>query len=195
VGTGSPESHAEVYAALQGGVPTLFDFATPMPFVELQKMLDEANAWGLHCYDKSCYVEGLSDDVIDVLTEHFPEKVSPLSIVLFYRLNGEYSRVQEDATAFSGGRSPRFGVFVIGVCPAPEMFAHEREWVRSIGEALQPLSIEDGAYVNGTTEFDALNQVQAAYGSEKYARLVEIKTKYDPDNVFHRNANIAPASG
>jgi len=137
VGTGTPESHAEVFAALRGGVPALFDFATPMPYVELQKMLDEANAWGFHCYDKGCYVEALSDDVIDALTEHFPKKISPLSLVLFYRLDGAFSRVEEDATAFSGGRSPRFAVFVIGVCPAPEMLAGEREWVRSMAAALR----------------------------------------------------------
>ena len=104
VGTGSAESHAEVFDALHG-VPVLFDFATPMPYVELQKMLDEANAWGFHCYDNGCYVETLSDDVIDAVTEHFPRKTSPLSIVLFYRLDGAFSRVAEDATAFSGGRS------------------------------------------------------------------------------------------
>ena len=59
-----------------------------MPYVELQKMLDEANAWGFYGYDKGCYVEELSDEVIDVLTEHFPRKTSPLSLVLFYRLDG-----------------------------------------------------------------------------------------------------------
>ena len=172
VGTGSLESHAEVLAALHGDVPALFEFATPMPFVELQKMLDEANAWGLHSYDKSCYVDALSDDVIDALTEHFPKKVSPLSLVLFYRLDAAFSRVAEDATAFSGGRSPRFAAFVIGVCPVPDMFAAERKWVRTLADALRPLSINDGAYINGITDFDAVNPVQAAYGPAKYARLV-----------------------
>jgi len=193
VGTGTAECHAEVFDALRG-VPVLFDFATPMPYVELQKMLDEANAWGFHCYDKGCYVETLSDDVIDAVTEHFPQKVSPLSLVLFYRLDGAFSRVTEDATAFSGGRSPRFAVFVIGVCPAPEMLAAEREWVRSMADALRTVSVDDGVYVNGMTDFDALSPVQAAYGPEKYARLVDIKTKYDPHNVFRHNANIAPGS-
>lgn len=192
VGTGSPESHAAVYDALAGDVPTLFGFATPMPFVELQKMLDEANAWGLHCYDKGCYVDTLSDGVIDALTEHFPNKVSPLSIVLFYRLDGAYSRIHDDATAFSGGRSPRYAVFVIGVCPDPDMFVPERDWVRSMADALAPMSVDDGTYVNGMTDFDALRPVHSAYGPEKYSRLVQIKTTYDPHNVFHRNANIAP---
>lgn len=193
VGTGDPEGHADVVARLRD-VPTLFDFTTPMPYVELQKMLDEANAWGFHCYDKGCYVETLSDDVIDTVTQHLPQKTSPLSLVLFYRLDGVFSSVADDATAFSGGRSPRFAVFMIGVCPAPEMLAAEREWVRSMAEALRPLSVDDGVYVNGMTDFDSLSPVRAAYGPEKYARLVDIKTKYDPHNVFHRNANIVPAA-
>ncbi len=50
-----------------------------------------------HCYDKGCHVETLSDEVIDAVTEHFPKKVSPLSIVLLYRLGGAFSRVREDA--------------------------------------------------------------------------------------------------
>ena len=194
VGTGTPEQHAEVVAALREGTPPLVEFASPMPYVELQKMLDEANAWGLHCYDKGCYVDELSDDVIDVVTEHVPGKVSPLSIALFYRLDGAYSRVDEGATAFSGGRSSRFALFAIGVCPVPEMFDAERAWVRGFAEALGPVSTDDGVYVNGMTDFDARTPVRTAYGPEKYARLVDIKTAYDPDNVFHCNANILPAA-
>jgi FAD/FMN-containing dehydrogenase len=195
VGTGTPERHAEVCAALGSGVAPLFEFDTPMPYVELQKMLDEANAWGLHSYDKGCYVDDLSDDVIAALTAQVPNKTSPLSLVLFYRLDGAFSRVAEDATAFGGGRSPRFAVFMIGVCPVREMLPTEREWVRAMADALRPAAADDGIYVNGMTDFDAISSVQMAYGPAKYSRLVEIKTKYDPDNVFHRNANIVPALG
>lgn len=194
MGTGTPESHGEVLARLRDGVAPLVDFATPMPYVELQKMFDEANAWGLHCYDKGCYVEALSDEVIDVFTQNLPDKTSPMSVVLFYRLDGAFARVQEDATAFSGGRSPRWAVFVIGVCPEDEMLAAERQWVRSMADGFQAVSAEDRFYVNGVTDFDSHSPVEAAYGPEKYARLVDIKTKYDPHNVFHRNANITPAS-
>jgi FAD/FMN-containing dehydrogenase len=192
VGTGSPESHADVVASLVAGPGPLFQFATPMPYVELQKMLDEANDWGFHCYDKGCYVDDLSDDVIDVFAEHLPQKTSPLSLVLCYRLDGAYSRVAEDATAFSGGRSPRYAVFIIAGTPVPEMLPAEREWVRGMAEALAPLS-SDGVYVNAVTDFDAArNPVEAAYGSTKYARLVDIKTAYDPAGIFHSNADIAP---
>ena len=162
-----------------------------MPYVELQKMLDEANAWGFYCYDKGAYFDELSDDVIDALTEHFPRKVSPLSLALFYRLDGAYSRVPEDATAFSGGRSARFAMFAIGVCPVAEMFPAEREWVRSLAEALRPYAAQDGSYVNGLTDFDP-DQVRQAYGAQKFARLVEIKAAYDPGNLFHGNADLSP---
>jgi FAD binding domain-containing protein/berberine-like enzyme len=192
VGFGDATEHADVLDRARAAVPPIVDFATPMPYVELQKMLDEANAWGMHAYDKGCYVDELSDGVIDAVLEHFPRKKSPLSIALFYRLDGAYSRVPEDATAFSGGRSPRFGVFIIGGSPVPEMFSGEREWVRSMAAALRPFAAQDGSYVNGSAEFDQLDPVQAAYGAAKFARLVEIKAKYDPANMFHSAADIAP---
>jgi FAD/FMN-containing dehydrogenase len=192
VGFGSAESHAAVLERARAAVPPLVDFASPMPYVALQQMMDEGNAWGFHAYDKGCYVEDLSDDVIDALVEHFPKKSSPLSLVLFYRLDGAFSRVPEDATAFSGGRTPRYAAFMIGVCPVAEMFPGERAWVRSMADALRPFAARDGAYVNGIAEFDGDDSVTAAYGAQKYARLLEVKATYDPTNLFHSSADLVP---
>ena len=115
--------------------------------------------------------------------------------MLFYRLDGAYSRVDEEATAFSGGRSQGSRVFVIGVLPGTrDARRRARVGARAVAEALAPLYADDGVYVNGMTDFDARTPVRTAYGPEKYARLGDIKTKYDPDNVFHCNANIAPAA-
>ncbi len=192
-GFGSPKSHEQTMARLREGLPPLFDFVTPMPYVALQQMLDEANAWGLHSYDKGCYVEDLSDEVISALTAAMPDKTSPMSLVLFYRLDGAYSRVADDATAFSGGRSPRYGCFIIGVCPQADQLEAERDWVRSTWQALLPHALGSGAYVNSMTDFED-DRLRASYGAEKFARLARIKAAYDPGNVFHRNANIKPAS-
>ena len=112
--------------------------------------------------------------------------------MLFYRLDGAYSAVPEDATAFSGGRSPRFGVFIIGVCPAPEMMPAERDWVRSLAEALRPFAAGDGSYINASTTSRTLDPVDAAYGAAKFARLVEVKAEYDPTDLLHGNARVAP---
>jgi hypothetical protein len=193
VGFGSAEEHAAVLERARAAVPPLVEFATPMPYVELQKMLDEANAWGFYAYDKGCYLAELSDEVIDAFTEQFPRKTSPMSIVLLYRLDGAYSRVPEDATAFSGGRSARFAVFMIGVCPVKEMFEGERDWVRSMAAALRPYALADGSYINGLTDFGT-GEVQQAFGAGKYSRLLEVKAKYDPGNMFHGSADLSPAS-
>ncbi len=130
---GAPSTTPRPLAAMQGGPQPLFAFATPMPYVELQKMLDEANAWGLHCYDKGCYVDALSDDVIEAVTSTSPTRPRRCRSSCSTGSTAAFSRVPEDATAFSGGRSPRFAVFVIGVCPVPEMLPAERDWVRAAG--------------------------------------------------------------
>jgi FAD/FMN-containing dehydrogenase len=191
-GFGSQEEHATVVTRLRKKLPPLFDLVTPIPYVELQKMLDEANAFGLYAYDKALYLEAFSDDVIAVVAEHLPRKTSPHSPVLFYRLDGAYSRVRDDDTAFGGGRSPRWVIFIVGLAEGHDGLAAERQWVRSFWDALQPHAMGIGSYVNGESEF-ARDRVQESYGPAKYSRLARIKAIYDPDNVFHLNANIRPA--
>jgi hypothetical protein len=190
-GFGVPERHDEVMTRIRQALPPLWEFASPMPYVALQQLLDEANAWGLHNYEKGTYVEALTDDVIDVVFEKLPEKSSPLSLLIFYSLDGAYSAVGEQDTAFGGGRSPRFAIFIVAVCPTPDLLPLDRAWVRSTWEALLPHTVGIGSYVNAMTEGEE-DRVRASYGPEKYERLVRAKQIYDPDNVFHRNANIRP---
>jgi FAD/FMN-containing dehydrogenase len=190
-GFGSQEEHEGVLDRLRALPPT-FEFVTPMPYVALQQLLDEANAWGQHYYDKGGYVPDLSDEVIDVVTSHVPQKASPLSVTLFYRLDQAYSDVPDSATAFSGGRSPRYGMFVIAVSPTAEGLPAEREWVRAFYRALEPL-MSDETYVNALSDGVDDNKVRSSYGKVKYDRLAELKQAYDPTNLFRRNANIRPA--
>ncbi|MEI8407984.1 MULTISPECIES: FAD-binding oxidoreductase [unclassified Kribbella] len=192
-GFGSPEEHEQVLAELRTALPPLVEFASPMPYTALQQLLDEGNAWGFHCYDKGLYLDDLSDEAIQVITEHMPLKQSPASVLLFYRLDQAYTAVDDDATAFSGARAPGYAAFLIAVCPTPEMLEHDRAWVRSFAEALRPYSRGLGSYVNAIGDENAgEDRVRASYGA-KYDRLAAIKAQYDPDNLFHRNANIRPA--
>jgi FAD/FMN-containing dehydrogenase len=189
---GTPE-HARLVTEIRQALPPLFDLVAPIPYVALQQILDEANAWGSHSYDKGTYIESLSDEVIEVITEHLPRKNSPMSVLLFYRLDGAYSRVGDDETAFSGDRSPRYGAFIEGLAPDANRLADERRWVRDLWAALRPHAIGSGdGYVNGTTDYHD-DEIRNSYGAAKYERLATIKAEYDPDNVFHLNANITPA--
>ena len=188
---GDSSEHQRLVDHVRRQLPPLFDLVTPMPYVALQSMLDEPNAWGFYGYDKGAYVEELTDEVIDMLTEHGPKKNSPLSLLIFYRLDQAYSEVGEEDTAYSGGRSPRyFGTFV-ALCPTQQLLVPEREWVQSLFSALEPHLISNGTYVNVLVEADDA-RIRASYGP-KYDRLSSIKRKYDPENVFRRNANIKPA--
>jgi FAD/FMN-containing dehydrogenase len=107
-------------------------------------------------------------------------------------LDGAYCQVGDDDTAFSGGRSPRYAIFMSGLASTPEPLAADRAWVRSFWDALRPYAIGIGSYVNGMAEFEE-DRVRASYGTAKYQRLATIKAEYDPDNVFHCNANIKPS--
>ncbi|HEX7994337.1 MAG TPA: FAD-binding oxidoreductase [Streptosporangiaceae bacterium] len=193
-GFGSAEQHAQIAGEIRQGAPPLFEIVTPMPYVDLQKLFDEANAWGFYSYDMTTYLEDLSDDVLDVVTEQMPAKTSPLSNMLLYRLDAAYSQVGDDETAFGGGRSPRYGAFINGIALDGGALPPEREWVRGFWDALRPFAIGSGdGYVNANSDYRD-DRVRNTYGARKYDRLARIKAEYDPDNALHRNANIRPAA-
>ena len=192
-GFGGDDSHANALARFREALPPLFEFATPLPYVEVQKLIDQSHDWGGHYHEKTCFVDDISDSVIDIVTEHVPRKNSPMSIVLFYRLDGAYSDVAEDATAFSGTRTPKYAVFPIGATPDAASLPAERSWVRALWNDLHPHATATGAYLNAMADLD-VDRVLAAYGPAKYERLRRIKAEYDPHNVFHRNANITPGT-
>jgi hypothetical protein len=78
-GFGSAQEHEAIVARIREELPPLFDLVTALPYVQLQQMFDEANAFGFRAYDKSLYLEDLSEDAITVVAEHLPGKASPLS--------------------------------------------------------------------------------------------------------------------
>ncbi len=192
-GFGTPEEHAEQAQRLRAALPPLFEFITPVPYTALQQMQDEGTAWGQLWYEKGTQLPDLTDDVIDVLTEHFPRRTSPLSMFAFYRLDQAYSEVDEDATAYGGGRSPRYAATLVAAVHDLDTWAKEREWIRGVWSALQPYSLGIGDYINAMTEFEE-DRIKASYGPAKYDRLARIKAVYDPRNIFRSNMNIPPAT-
>ena len=191
-GLGSAEDHARVIEPARAALTPLFELVTPIPYTALQQMLDEASPWGIHAYEKALYLDDLTDGAIAVITEHAHLRQSPMSFMPVFPFGGAYAEVPDDATAFGGSRRARFAFNITAPCPDPELFDAERAWVRSFWEALRPHSSGLGSYVNFMSEYEE-DRVRAAYGAEKYDRLTRIKAEYDPDNVFHLNANIKPA--
>ena len=188
---GSAEAHAEAIRPLHDLAP-LFTFVTPIPYVALQQMLDESAPWGIRGYEKAVYLAEFSDAVIDAGIDALPLRKSPMSITPIFPLGGAFGDVGDDETAFGGSRSARWVYNIAAVAAEPEVLAADREWARQLSATLTPHAME-GVYVNFLNEpTDA--GVQAAYGRTKYDRLATVKKTWDPDNVFHHNANIAPAA-
>lgn len=142
-------------------------------------------------YEKALYLDDLTDEAIAVLAGRAGEKTSPMSFAPIFRLDGAYSLIDDDATAYGGRRSPLYVVNIAAVSPDPDALAADRAWVRSMWDALRPLAASGSGYVNFMTEPDE-DRVRASYGEAKYQRLAQIKATYDPGNVLHRNANIKP---
>jgi FAD/FMN-containing dehydrogenase len=171
------------------GRPVL-DTVGPKPYVTHQQALDPAFPHGRHYYWKSHKVTALSDGVIDVLAAHAPALTSPLSTIAVFTGGGAAARVPEDTTAYAH-RDARHDINIVAAwLPADPDPDRHVAWVRALFAALTPHS--SGVYVNFTSD-DALQRVrEAAYGPQKWRRLVVLKTTYDPANVFRFNANIPP---
>ncbi len=193
VGFGSAEEHAQALQPIRSSMPPLFGLVTPIPYAQLQQMFDEGNPWGILAYEKALYLDELGDDAISVFAEHLPRKSSPLSFVPVFYVAGAYQSEGEEDTAFGGSRSAHFVFNIAAISPAPDLFAADRAWVRDFWQALRPYAGNSGSYVNFMTEQEE-DRVRAAYGPSKLERLSRIKARYDPDNVFHQNVNIKPAT-
>ena len=166
------------------------DAVVRKPYVAHQKMFDPALPHGRRYYWKSHRLPPMNDDIIGIMCEHAGKITSPFSTLGLFTFGGAVARVPADATAF-GHRDAAHDLNIVGAWldddPEPE---RHRAWVRGFFDALEPHS--RGVYVNFTSD-DSQERVRAAaYGAEKWARLVELKRKYDPKNFFRQNANIPP---
>ena len=193
VGFGDAEAHAELIDPVREAIAPLIELVTPIPYTALQQMFNGSAPWGILAYEKAVYLDELSDSAIEVILAEQPKKAFPLSFLPIFVLGGAYGRAADDATAFGGSRSLTYMVNIAAAAPTPELYETERAWVQTFWSALTPHAAGVGSYVNFMTEYEE-DRVRAAYGPLKYERLAAIKARYDPDNLFHLNANIPPAA-
>lgn len=160
---------------------------SPMPYPALQAMLDAAWLSGRRNYFKGGFLDGLGDDVIDVLIDSAATR-GPLCQWHLHQLGGAFARVGEDDTAFSN-RGAAYAHNVLSVWTDAVEDEKHKAWARETAARLEPFG-SGGAYVNFLTETGS-KTTRAAYGS-KYPRLSDLKRRYDPENRFRLNQNIRP---
>jgi FAD/FMN-containing dehydrogenase len=160
----------------------------PMPYVQWQQAFDPLLTPGARNYWKSHNFTQLADGVLDRVMEYAETLPSPQCEIFIGLLSGAANTGPAGATAYSG-RDARFVMNVHGRWAEASEDERCIAWSRAFFQAAAPYA-SSGAYVNFMTE-DEAGRVSSAYGSN-YARLAEIKKRYDPENIFHFNQNIVP---
>jgi FAD/FMN-containing dehydrogenase len=169
----------------------LLDLVGPAPYVGFQSALDSTVVHGWNYYWKSTYLPELSDDLIDVLTERAFSCSSPYAAM--FHMKGAVSRVADGGTAF-GNRQVSHAITLDPVWRPGEDFGdRDTAWAKRLFVALD--RFREGVYVNFLGGDEDPGRIHEAYGQVVYNRLVDVKTRYDPENVFHHNQNIRPRTG
>ena len=186
--SGPPEGgETEVRPVRELGRP-LEDLIQPMTYCEVQSAFDADFPPGIRHYWKSSNIDELDDDLIDTMVASMKAAPSLQPMVFLERFGGAVARVPGEATAF-GHRDSEYDLVIASMwTDAADDEAHVT-WARSFWDAVQPYSTED-VYVNYLSE-EGEERVRAAYGHH-YERLVELKRRYDPENVLRSNQNIRP---
>jgi len=161
----------------------------PTPYAGFQTAFDPLLGAGGRNYWKSNNFSTLTDAALDVVIAAAGRLPGPECEIFMAQLGGAMARVKADATAFVG-RDAQYIMNVHGRWSDPADDARVRTWAREVFEAAAPHATGSG-YVNFLTE-DEGERVAASYGAN-HARLQTLKQRFDPDNLFRMNLNIAPA--
>jgi FAD/FMN-containing dehydrogenase len=188
---GAAEEGARVLRPLKQDVgPPAVDLIDHMPYTAFQAIVDPFSPKGWLNYHRGEHLAALPDDAIDAYVEHGARVGSPMSQMILFRHGGAIARVPEDATAASHRDAP-YMWHPIAAWSDPAESEREIGWVRASSAAMAPFTT-GGVYLNFEQD-EGERHVRAGYSPEKYARLVALKDKYDPDNLFRINQNIAPS--
>jgi len=162
----------------------------PMPYTALQSMLDAGFPHGLQVHWRSEFVTSIPDNFIEAAVSAFEKVPSPLSALMLEQFGGAVSRVPRDATAFDQ-RDSNYNFVIVSRWADPSQAQPNVDWARATSDAAKPFT-NGRVYVNYIGAGEAPDRVRAAFGADKYEKLVAIKRKYDPMNVFRINQNIVP---
>jgi hypothetical protein len=165
------------------------DLVQPTPYVALQSMLDAGNPTGLHEYFKVDWLGSLSEEAIDTVVAHGDRLPAPFGQLILAPMGEAVSRSAEKDMALSVVDAPWL-YFCLSMWMDPAEDERNTAWARGFAAAMR--SFGHGTAFSNFIEPDEGGRLRASYGEERYERLVELKRRWDPDNLFRLNQNIAP---
>ena len=186
---GDPMQGEKLMAPVRRFGSPLADTIGPMSYVQLNSLLDAAVPYGgVQRYWKSSFLRELENDVLDIMVDRAGTMRSPMSMVGFFHVHGAATRVNPNETAFSL-RDDQWDYDVISQWTDPAETVGHVQWTREYWSAVEPFASGE-VYVNHLDAEEA-GRITGAYSSN-YNRLVALKNKYDPTNLFRLNQNIRP---
>ena len=188
--SGDPADAERDLAPLRALGDPVFDLLGPQPYTEVQSYLDDTEPDGHHYYWRTEFLAGLEDGLLAGMRELFADCPVPEAELGVLHLEGALNERPADDGAV-GNRDARYVLGVKGIWAQGDPSAGRfSQWVRDAGARLRPWST-GATYINFQTADEGDDRVRATYGAN-YDRLVEVKRRYDPDNLFRANRNIRP---
>ena len=185
---GDMEKAEEVFKPIRAKKTPSLDFVGPMPVPTLQTLFDALYPPGLLWYWKADYIKDLSPEAIKLHVEYGKKLPTPFSTMHLYNISGAASKVGRSETAWNY-RDANYAMVIVGISNDVTDKEKITTWAKDYWSAIHPYSM-GGAYVNFMMD-EGADRVKASYG-DNYKKLAQVKTKYDPDNLFRVNQNIKP---
>jgi FAD/FMN-containing dehydrogenase len=182
------EAQRDLEPFLTWGSPVMTEVGR-MPYPVMNTLLDEGYPAGSHNYWLSSFTAGLPDALIDAMVDRFASVPSTMSGLLLEHFHGAVTRVGVTDTAVPH-REEGWNLLIPSVWMDPAATEENIRWTKESHAAFSE-HLVDRRWLNYLTDDQGESAVRAAYGPN-WDRLVEVKRRYDPDNVFHLNQNIAP---
>jgi FAD/FMN-containing dehydrogenase len=181
-----------VIGRLRTACPPDIAVTEPTQWLTFQSAFDSAMPKGVRAYWRNAWFQLIDEPLIDALTEGCGAQAQVGTAVDLHHMGGASGRVPEDATAFPD-RTAAFWLNIYGFWPDAAADTARTAWVKGFSDAVRPLAMPT-QYVNfmGHDDDPAVNKALSVYGPAKLDRLVSVKRRYDPGNLFRINHNIPP---
>jgi FAD/FMN-containing dehydrogenase len=187
--TGDPASAERVLAPFRALATPLADFVAANPYTSMYPPDDPD--YHPTAESRTMFIDHVDRPTAETIVEHLNAIDAPIRVAQLRVLGGAMSRVPADATAYAH-RAGRIMVNVAAFYDGEDDRARKADWVKRFSDALY--QGDDAAYVNFVGD-EGEARIHAAYPAATWDRLAAVKARYDPDNLFHMNQNVAPAAG
>ncbi|MFI5261453.1 MAG: FAD-binding oxidoreductase [Candidatus Limnocylindrales bacterium] len=182
---------APIDAELRRGLPVTSDDLGPKTYLELQATAG-IMPFGLRHYWKGHFLRELSVGMFEALKDSIgADDAVGLAFILLEGMVGA-GRIEPVGGAAFGQRAATWNASALAIWESPDEDEKAIGWARRVADILAPASLTGGGYVNYSPVDESADRIRAAYGADRYTRLVAVKRRLDPDNVFRFNHNIRP---